>query len=137
MKLWLDDIREPWKFGRLGWTWVKTAKAAIEAFKTGEVEEASLDHDLSEDQMVQGGFLGKVFEDGKGTGYDVVCWLEENPQYWPKGGVVVHSANPAGKERMIKVLDKIYSGLLADNYANKMIDNLHNQGEKQNSMCCQ
>lgn len=43
MKPWLDDIREPWKHGCLGWTWAKTADQAIEYLKTGTVTEASLE----------------------------------------------------------------------------------------------
>ena len=61
MKLWLDDIREPWRFGKHGWEWAKTADEAIALLKTANVEEASLDHDLTEDQMVRGGCLGANF----------------------------------------------------------------------------
>lgn len=99
MKLWLDDIREPWRFGCIGWTWVKTADEAIEALKTGTVTEASLDHDLSE-KATLGDFTGER------TGYDVVCWMEEN-NVWPENGVRVHSFNPAGKQRMLQVLERI------------------------------
>lgn len=49
MNLWLDDVREPHKFGCLGWEWAKTAAEAIELLKTGKVEKASLDHDLAPD----------------------------------------------------------------------------------------
>jgi hypothetical protein len=46
MKLWLDDVRHPWAHGCLGWTWAKTAEEAIAALVTGQVTQASLDHDL-------------------------------------------------------------------------------------------
>lgn len=108
MKLWLDDIRDPDKFGRAGWVWAKTATEAIELFRAGEVEQASLDHDLTDEQMVKGGFNGQVYEDGHKSGYDVVCWLESHPEFWPKGGVSVHSANPSGKKRMQQVVDRHY-----------------------------
>lgn len=108
MKLWLDDIREPWKFGCLGWTWAKTAAEAIAHLRSGLVEEASLDHDLTSEQMIQGGFVGKVYEDGQKSGYDVVCWLEQHPEFWPPKGVRVHSANPAGAARMRKVIRRWY-----------------------------
>lgn len=108
MYLWLDDIRDPRHYGREGWRWVKTAKDAIEVFRTGEVEAASLDHDLTQDQMQRGGYLGEVYEDGHKSGYDVVEWLEQHPQFWPKYGVAVHSANPAGKKRMEQVIFNYY-----------------------------
>ena len=46
MNLWLDDVREPWRHGRIGWEWAKTASEAIALLETGKVENASLDHDL-------------------------------------------------------------------------------------------
>ena len=49
---------------RMTTRWAKTAEEAIDLLKTGKVEYASLDHDL--------GFGG--------SGYDVVCWVEENDQ---------------------------------------------------------
>lgn len=109
MKLWLDDIREPWKFGKLGWTWAKTAEEAINYLRSGKVEEASLDHDLTAEQMIKGGFLGQVYECGQKSGYDVVCWLEEHPEFWPPQGCHVHSANPAGRKRMQQVIDRFYN----------------------------
>jgi len=106
--LWLDDIRDPENFGFPGWLWVKTAEEAIAVFKTRRVEEASLDHDLTPDQMCRGGILGEIHEDGQKSGYDVVRWLEEHPEFWPPKKVQVHSANPAGSARMRQVIDKFY-----------------------------
>ena len=100
MKLWLDDIRDPSEWNHVGWIWAKTAEQAINSFKTGLVTEASLDHDLTEDQMLKGGVYGKIHEDGCKSGYDVICWLEQNLQYFPIHGVVCHSANPAGRKRI-------------------------------------
>ena|SRR5579885_2314117 len=108
MKLWLDDIRDPEMFGCIGWKWAKTADEAITLLRSGEVECASLDHDLTAEQMIYGGFSGEIFEDGAKSGYDVVCWLEQHPKFWPKGGVKVHSANPAGRKRMQQVIDRHY-----------------------------
>jgi len=98
MKLWLDDIRQP----LIGFHWVKTADEAIEVLKTGAVEYASLDHDLSISAT-----LGVPKPDEK-TGYTVVCWMEEN-SVWPPKGVDVHSLNPAGKARMLAVIRSHYS----------------------------
>lgn len=105
MKLWLDDVREPWRYGYLGWTWVKTAEEAIKLLKTGKVTEASLDHDLAWEH-----YPGSEVPPDKytfKTGYDVVCWMEENG-VWPKDGVEVHSMNPVGADRMRKVIENHY-----------------------------
>lgn len=106
MKLWLDDIRPPHEHGCLGWTWAKTARESIALLKTGEVTEASLDHDLSFDPM-QRCVAGLPPVDGEETGYTVVCWMEEH-DVWPADGVRVHSMNPVGRERMRFVIGRHY-----------------------------
>jgi hypothetical protein len=98
MKLWLDDIRDPVQHGHIGWVWARTAKEAIQYLQTGEVEQASLDHDLSVEDT-----LG--MPQGALTGYDVVSWMEENG-VWPRLGTRVHSMNPAGRSRMEAVIQK-------------------------------
>jgi hypothetical protein len=107
MLLWLDDIRDPCDFGFSGYYWAKTAEEAITIFRTTMVDKASLDHDLTYEQM-EGGILGEVREDGHKSGYDVVMWLEEHPKYWPPNGVRVHSQNPAGRQRMEQVVYRHY-----------------------------
>jgi hypothetical protein len=102
MRLWLDDVREPWKHGFIGAEWAKTADDAIARLKRGDIIFASLDHDLTLDDTV-----GQP--KGEKTGYDVVCWMEEN-NVWPSDGVVVHSMNPAGRARMQAVIDRHYKG---------------------------
>lgn len=102
IKLWLDDIRNPELFGHIGWTWVKTYEEAIAYLSSGNVVEASLDHDLDISAT-----LGYPADEK--TGYDVVCWMEEN-NVWPTNGVKVHSMNPVGAQRMRKVIEKYYSG---------------------------
>lgn len=47
MNLFLDDLREPYKYGYIGWHWVKTADEAIAILSSGYVVCASLDHDLA------------------------------------------------------------------------------------------
>lgn len=108
IRLWLDDIRDPEHFGAGGYLWVKTADEAIKILETGYVEFASLDHDLSEEQMRAGARGEIVIPPGEKSGYDVVQWLEEHPQLWPSEGVRVHSMNPAGAKRMLQVIDKQY-----------------------------
>lgn len=101
MKLWLDDIRPPWEHGCIGWKWVQTAEDAIEALASGEVTQASLDHDLSMEATMG------CPQHGEETGYTVVCWMEEH-NIWPVDGVTVHSMNPAGKAKMLVVIRRHY-----------------------------
>lgn len=85
MRVFLDDERATPD----GWVRVYWPNEAIELLKTATVAELSLDHDLGDDE--------------RGTGYDVVLWIEEavalrdfNP---PK--ITVHSANSSAREKMI------------------------------------
>jgi hypothetical protein len=128
MNLWLDDIRNPVRHGCYGWQWVKTAAEAIAALKTGAVDECSLDHDLGAcaDCFRSAGVehTGDYAADWAawvcahagqaapncphvGTGYDVVCWMEEHG-IWPKTKPRVHSANPVGAARMRQAIDRIW-----------------------------
>ena len=59
MRVFLDDERTTPE----GWIRVYWPSEAIALLQTGEVEELSLDHDLGDDE--------------RGTGYDVVLWIEE------------------------------------------------------------
>jgi hypothetical protein len=106
MKLWLDDIRDPSKLGLVGWVWCRTAESAIDLFKSGDVTKASLDHDLSWEHYPGSGIPERQWSHL--TGYDVVCWLEEHPEYWPHEGVTVHSMNQVGRKRMLAVVRKHY-----------------------------
>ncbi len=101
MKLWLDDIRDPNLHGAIGFTWVKTYDEAIKYLSTGSVTFASLDHDLTIDDT-----LGNP--KGEKTGYDVICWMEEN-NIIPNNGIACHSQNPSGKARIEQVIRKLYS----------------------------
>jgi hypothetical protein len=84
MKVYLDDERNTPD----GWVRVYWPDEAIKLLSTGEVVELSLDHDLGDDE--------------RGTGYDVVLWIEEavalrgfNPPL-----IRVHSANSSAREKM-------------------------------------
>jgi hypothetical protein len=91
MKIYLDDERETPE----GWLRVYWPEEAIELLKTGKVKEISLDHDLGDDD--------------RGTGYDVVLWIEEavitkafNPPV-----IRVHSANLSAREKMELCIESI------------------------------
>ena len=99
--LWLDDVRDPVDHGKIGWLWVKTYEEAISAFQNYDVLAASLDHDL--------GIMSTIGLDSEEkTGYHVVCWMEEHGVY-PIGGVMVHSQNPVGAQKMRKALSRMAS----------------------------
>lgn len=92
MRLWLDDRRDPARFGHEDWFWVKDPDEAIGLFQYADVECASLDHDLGRDIP---------------TGYDVMRWLEQHPEFYPKGGVRIHTGNSVGAKRMFQVIQKM------------------------------
>lgn len=94
--LWLDDLREPEAIWPLVQPilWVKDARAAIDAIATGLVRWASLDHDLG---------VIKTRDKNDMTGYSVTCWMAEH-DVWPREGVIVHSHNPVGADRMCGVI---------------------------------
>lgn len=92
MKIYLDDTRPAPE----GWELVLWPKEAIEHLKTGAVTHLSLDHDLG--------------NDARGTGYDVILWLEEavvRQDFRPPAIMRVHSANPVAKKRMEAGLTRI------------------------------
>lgn len=102
MKLWLDDIRDPAMYGAPDFVWAKDYHEAVGYLKSGNVTFASLDHDLDIYSMTGYG------EPGELTGYDVICWMENNG-VWPEDGVVVHSMNPSGRARMEQAIRKHYA----------------------------
>ncbi|MEL6428870.1 MAG: cyclic-phosphate processing receiver domain-containing protein [Planctomycetota bacterium] len=84
MRVFLDDERTPPD----GWTLVRWPDEAIALLRTGPVEALSLDHDLGDDE--------------RGTGYDVVLWLETQVALhgFDPPELRVHSANSAARARM-------------------------------------
>jgi hypothetical protein len=84
MKVFLDDERATPE----GWTRVYWPEEAIRLLDTGTVEEISLDHDLG--------------DDSRGTGYDVVLWIEEAValrDFCPPK-ILIHSANASARAKM-------------------------------------
>lgn len=116
MRLWLDDVRDPAHYGHIGDTWAKTYAEAIRYLESGEVTSASLDHDIGacpecvaamlhigDMKTPETTFFNRCPHEK--TGYDVVCWMEEN-NVWPRDGVRCHSANPVGRARIEQVIAK-------------------------------
>lgn len=88
MKIYLDDERPT----PSGWVRCYWPDEVIELLKHNEVTHLSLDHDLGDDK--------------KGTGYDVLVWLEEqvivNNRKIPS--ITVHSSNPSAKMKMLSAI---------------------------------
>lgn len=85
MRVFLDDERPT----PSGWVRVYWPDEAIALLQAGGVEAISLDHDLGDDQ--------------RGTGYDVILWLEEAVALrgFVPPAITVHSANPAARAKML------------------------------------
>lgn len=84
MKVYLDDERATPE----GWIRVYWPDEAIELLESGDVTEISLDHDLGDDD--------------RGTGYDVVLWVEEQVALhgFTPPAMKVHSANVSARTKM-------------------------------------
>jgi CheY-like chemotaxis protein len=80
---------------------VKTYNEGIAALASQHWDLLYLDHDL-------GDFSGP---DGREmTGYDVMCWIEANPEHLPDEIILV-TDNASGRPRMKMVCDKLYGRL--------------------------
>jgi len=104
MKIYLDDVREAPE----GWVRTYTVAQTIallsvflgDKTNTDRITHLSLDHDLGDDLNI-------------GTGYDVLLWIEEAIGATPRrinylpDIISVHSANPVGRNRMVKAIESI------------------------------
>jgi hypothetical protein len=84
MRVYLDDDRQ----APAGWVRVWWPDEAIALLQAGAVTELSLDHDLG--------------DDARGTGYDVVLWIEEAVALrgFSAPRIFVHSANSSARLKM-------------------------------------
>jgi molecular chaperone DnaK (HSP70) len=87
MRLWIDDLRDP---PDDTWIWAKTSTEALHALATRQVTEVSFDHDLGGDDttMRVANYIERLAAQGRRA-----------PPKWS-----VHSANPVGKENLIRTL---------------------------------
>ena len=104
VRLWLDDHLVD-RGAPKGWVHVTTAWEAIELLDRRRVVELSLDHDLGDDEHF-------------GRGVDVVDWLAEQQEVhgrvlWPRDGITIHSANPSGRDAMVRAIE---------HYASRTVD---------------
>ncbi len=79
------DVERP---APAGWARAYRPGEVIRLPETGQVTEVSLDHDLG--------------DDARGTGYDVVLWVEEAAAVrgFAAPRLTVHSANPPARAKM-------------------------------------
>ena len=103
MKLWLDDVRPCPFIGE--WKIAKNYDEAVKIMQENEIQEAWLDHDLSEDHYVHN--EDETYVSPNKTGYDFVLWMKENNR-WPIDVCIVHSLNPVGSERMCDLIAEHY-----------------------------
>jgi hypothetical protein len=94
LKVFLDDERDAPE----GWVFVNTPDSVIALLEAGMVSHLSLDHDLGDDE-------------GIGTGYDVVLWLEEQvfngEKFENLETITVHSANASARIKMEQGIESI------------------------------
>lgn len=72
----------------------RTFDEGMKALKDGGWSVLYLDHDLGD-------------PDPRHTGYDIICWIEANPDMKPDQIVLV-TDNPVGRRKMQVVIDKLY-----------------------------
>jgi len=92
INIYLDDERStPDGYVRCYWP-----QEVIQLLKTEKVNILSLDHDLG--------------DDSRGTGYDVLLWLEEQAALYsfePPRFITVHSANISARLKMVSAIRHI------------------------------
>jgi|SRR4051812_10575371 hypothetical protein len=91
MRVYLDDERQTPD----GWVRAYWPEEVIAFLEAGGVTEVSLDHDLGNDE--------------KGTGYDVVLWIEEAVALrgFKPPKLSVHSANSSARLKMERGIENI------------------------------
>jgi hypothetical protein len=90
----IDDVRNIERCSRIARTYFE----GIILLQLCKWDELLLDHDLGP---------CSVYKEREYTGYDIMCWLEEFPEYLPKKISCV-SANPVGRRRIEQVIQKLY-----------------------------
>jgi hypothetical protein len=101
LRVWLDDDLVDRRCPS-GWIHLRTAREVCLLLLLGQVRELSLDNDLHGDQEF-------------GQGFQVIDFLEEmhalGRPLWPREGIQLHTANPAGRERMERSFESLERNL--------------------------
>ena len=96
-RLLIDDVRNEYNVGCSLGAIARNYWTGVECLRIKTWDIVYLDHDLhSYDES------GREW-----TGYHVMCFLEENPQFLPKDIICV-SSNPSGRARIEQVIEKLY-----------------------------
>lgn len=85
--LWLDDIRNPKPVKGAQWLIARNVDEAIDIVYNTVIDYMSLDHDLGGDE----------------TAVRFLNWMVEFGG-WPKSGIMLHSANPVGRDNMERII---------------------------------
>ena len=92
----LDLVMHPVEGGAFVSRVCRTFDEGLAALKDeGPWDILYLDHDLADQATPER------------TGYTIICFLEENPQYLPKEIKLVTS-NPVGRRKMMSVISRLY-----------------------------
>lgn len=100
MKIWLDDIRRP---PDQSWTWCDNGHDFDDWLKSewrDSIKEISFDHDIATFDA-----YGNEI-----TGYTCLCWIEKlqfNDTKFKLPKMYVHSANPVGRAKMIRLIERL------------------------------
>ena len=113
MNLYLDDIRNL-PSGWVGdWVVVRSVAEAKKLLATGQVECASLDHDMGDCDECANAFPQRGYPMVSATcrhlenGYDLVKWMVATG-YWPKRKPLCHSANPVGRAAILQAIERFF-----------------------------
>jgi hypothetical protein len=103
-RLGIDDCRELLNCDVVARTYEEGVRALM---ALGHFDELYLDHDLCSVKTCENN--GREM-----TGYDVVVFLEWNPEYRP-GKVILVTQNPVGRQKMVEALKRMYGELYDGN----------------------
>lgn len=106
VSIYLDDVRScPYGFNIHAFNYNECVYwLQLMTIEHKQVVVLSLDHDL--------GDFHEASNVNEKTGYDVICWIEEqahtNPSFILPKKILCHSANPSGRANIERVIRKLY-----------------------------
>lgn len=102
ISIWLDDVRKPLD----GYIWVKSAREALWHLASGEVEHASLDHDLGyvAHRTNAAGIAIPDYDHNEVNGSSLAISML-HCRIYPTKSITVHSFNPVGGRYMMDVFN--------------------------------
>jgi hypothetical protein len=112
MKLFIDDDAGTNRPIPKGWASATTYWQALEMLEKhwNELEVVSFDHDLACFELDE---VGNIIPDRELDGYKLMCWVENKcvrEDISPPFRILVHSYNPEGAWRILRVANKLLDG---------------------------